>query len=675
MDDTTQGGKRIRLLSMVRTDVPAPHAVRTVDPIPVASGDGEWYLENISCQYACPAMTDVARYIAHIASEDYDSAYAINIEDNVFPGLLGRVCARPCEPACRRGRVDKPIAICYLKRVAADNRKKNGPPARLPWTKKQRVAVVGAGPAGLACARDLAYQGYEVVVFEALSVAGGMFTAGIPAWRLPRDICKQEIDDYFAAIGVEIRLNTRIGRDISVTQLREEFDAVYLGAGTQKPQVMGMPGEDLDGVYQGLGFMERVNLGPLPRVGRRVAVIGGGFTAMDCSRSSLRMGAEKVFVVYRRSRNEMLIYDEEAREAEHEGIDFHFLVQPIEVLSNDGNTVSGLKCIKNRLGEPDASGRRRPIAIEGSEFVLDVDMVIAATGQNADASWIPKEMGVKLTRDGRPIVDPVTWMTDSPGLFAGGDYTAGARNLISAIADGKKAAASIDQYLRGEVDQISYKAKFDFVPHLEKVSDYWDGVAREIQADQDIKVKLVTPQDATIRVSNVPASVWSSEAMRRRLMVGDDYVAIDRQDMPGLDLPKRWDLNHEVELGFDRAPAFEEAKRCLQCQLNIFLDGPNCILCNGCVDVCPTKVISMVSTDRVASVDGDEQHPLLTETKRWRASAAMLIDEDLCIRCGLCIYRCPTNCITMQHYEPEFQKVATIPLQSIKMLQPAGTKP
>jgi ferredoxin len=421
--------------------------------------------------------------------------------------------------------------------------------------------------------------------------------------------------------------------------------------------------------------MERVNLGPLPRVGRRVAVIGGGFTAMDCSRSSLRMGAEKVFVVYRRSRNEMLIYDEEAREAEHEGIDFQFLVQPIEVVSNDGKTVSGLKCVKNRLGEPDASGRRRPIAIEGSEFILDVDMVIAATGQNADASWVPTEMGVKVTRDGRVIVDPVTWMTDCPGLFAGGDYTAGARNLISAIADGKKAAASIDQYLRGEEDKISFGAKFDFVPHLENVSDYWDGVARDIQTDQDAKVKVVTPQDASIRMSNVPASVWSSEAMRRRLMVGDDYVAIDRQDMPGLQLPSRWDLNHEVELGFDRAPAFEEAKRCLQCQLNIFLDGPNCILCNGCVDVCPTKVISMVSVDRVGSIDGNPSHPLLEQTKGWRASAAMLIDEDLCIRCGLCIYRCPTNCITMQHYEPQFQKVSTIPLQSIKVLQPAGSKP
>jgi len=663
----------MRLLSMVRSDVPAPHAVRTVEPMPVASGDGEWFLENISCQYACPAMTDVARYIAHIASEDYEAAYQVNLEDNIFPGLLGRVCARPCEPACRRGRVDDPIAICYLKRVAADYRKKHGARTRLPITKKQQVAVVGAGPAGLACARDLALLGYKVVVYEALPVAGGMFTAGIPAWRLPRDICHEEIDDYFAEIGVEIRLNMKIGRDVTLNQLVEEYDSVYLGAGTQKSQRMHIPGEEFEGVFQGLEFMERVNLGPLPRMGRRVAVIGGGFTAMDCSRSSLRMGADHVYVVYRRSRNEMLIYEEEAREAEHEGIDFQFLVQPIEVVSYDGKTVGGLKCVRNRLGEPDASGRRRPIAIEGSEFVLDVDTVIAATGQNADGSWIPTELGVKVTRDGRPVVDPDTWMTDCPGLFAGGDFTAGARNLISAISDGKKAAASIDQYLRGEVDQLAFTARFDFVPHLEKVSDYWDGVAEEIDQDQQRKTKIVTPQDATIRASRVPASVWSSEAMRRRLMIGDDYVMIDRQAMPGLDLERRWDLNHEVELGFERGPAFEEAKRCLQCQLNIFLDGPNCILCNGCVDVCPTKVIKMVSLDKVAEVDGEANHPLIAQTQRWRAGAAMLIDEDLCIRCGLCIYRCPTNCITMQHYEPEFKKVATIPLVSIKRLQPAGT--
>ena len=674
MDETTQNGRRIRLLSMVRSEFPAPHATRTIDPIPVSSGDAEWYLENISCQYACPAMTDVARYIAHIASEDYDSAYDINLEDNVFPGLLGRVCARPCEAACRRGRVDEPIAICYLKRVAADYRKRKGLPTRAPRTKNRRVAVVGAGPAGLACARDLCFLGYEVVVYEALSVAGGMFTAGIPAWRLPRDICKEEIDDYFASIGVEIRLNSPIGKDLPLTKLVDEYDAVYLGAGTQKPQTVGMKNENIEGVYPGLAFMERVNLGPLPRVGRRVAVIGGGFTAMDCSRSSLRMGAEKVYVLYRRSRSEMLIYEEEAREAEHEGIEFQFLVQPLEVLSNDGKTVSGLRCIRNRLGEPDASGRRRPIPIEGSEFDIELDMVIAATGQNADGSWIPQELGVKTTRDGRPVVDSVTWMTDCPGLFAGGDYTSGARNLISAIADGKKAAASIDQYLRGERDEISYKARFDFVPHLENVSDYWYGIEQEIRDDQDSKATIVTPQDAAIRASRVPASVWSSEAMRRRLMVGDDYVLIDRQSMPGLDLQRRWDLNHEVELGFERGPAYEEAKRCLQCQLNIFLDGPNCILCNGCVDVCPTKVLSMVSLDRIGSVDADQSHPILAQTEKWPAGAAMLMDEDLCIRCGLCIYRCPTNCITMQHYEPEFKKVATIPLESIKMRQPVGPK-
>ncbi|MGH2459344.1 MAG: FAD-dependent oxidoreductase [Chloroflexota bacterium] len=679
MDDLNESSRRVRLLGLVKADVPAPHANRIIDPVAINSGDAEWYMENISCQWACPAMTDIARYIAHIASEDYDSAYEINLEDNVFPGLLGRVCARPCEPACRRGRIDKPIAICRLKRVAADYRKQHGPPGRVPLTRNRRVAVVGAGPAGLACARDLCLQGYEVVVYEALAVAGGMFTAGIPAWRLPRDVCYEEIDEYFAAIGVDIRLNQRIGKDLPLTKLLDEYHAVYLGAGTQKSQMLRIPGEELDGVFHGLEFMESVNIGPIPRIGRRVAVIGGGFTAMDCSRSSLRMGAEKVYVLYRRTAHEMLIEPDEAREAEFEDVEFQFLVSPLEVLTNDGKSVSGLRCIKNRLGEPDASGRRRPIPIEGSEFDVEVDMILAATGQNSDASWIPAELGVKLTRDGRPVVDPETWMTDCPGLFAGGDFTAGARNLISAIAEGKQAAASIDQFLRGERDQISYKARFDFVPHLDNVSDYWDGVSRDIQRDQDQKTTVVTSERATLRVSMVPASVWSSDAMRRRLMVGDDYVLVDRQEVPEIEREARWDLNHEVETGFEKDSAYEEAKRCLQCQLNIFLDGPNCILCNGCVDVCPVKVISMVTLDKLESLDGDANHPVLQETKKWRAGAAMLMDEDLCIRCGLCIYRCPTNCITMQHYEPELKKVGStplqvIPLREIKTLEPVGSK-
>ena len=316
--------ERMRLLGLVRSEARVGHAERQALPYHLNTGDNEWFLENISCQYACPAYTDVARYIAHIAAEDYETSYQINLEDNVIPGILGRVCARPCEPACRRGRLDEPIAICWLKRVAADYRGEWTPPERPPRTSTKSVAVVGAGPTGIAAARDLAKLGYGVTVYESLPVAGGMLTAGIPEWRLPRDLCKREIDDYLAALGVDIRLSTPIGlgtwpgaekvndNAIPLDTLMGRHDAVLLATGTQKPQEMDIEGEDygnVHGLYPGLWFMEQVNLHQRPEVGKRVAVIGGGFTAMDCSRSSLRMGAEKVYVLYRRSRNEMLVYE------------------------------------------------------------------------------------------------------------------------------------------------------------------------------------------------------------------------------------------------------------------------------------------------------------------------------------------------------------------------------
>ncbi len=663
--------ERMRLMALVRSEAPVGHAERAAAPYNLQTGDSEWFLANISCQYACPAYTDVARYIAHIAAEDYESSYQINLEDNVIPGILGRVCARPCEPACRRGRLDEPIAICWLKRVAADYRGPWTPPPAPPRTHDKTVGVVGAGPTGIAAARDLAKLGYGVTIYESLPVAGGMLTAGIPEWRLPRDLCKREIDDYLAALGVEIRLSTPIGFGnwpgaeavnpdaIPLEELMQQHAAVLIGAGTQDPQEMEIPGEDyeaVDGLYPGLWFMERVNLHQHPEVGKRVAVIGGGFTAMDCSRSSLRMGAEKVYVLYRRSRNEMQVYDEEAREAEIEGVDFRFLVSPVEILT-DGGHVVGLKCIRNRLGEPDASGRRAPVPIPGSEFVLELDTVIAATGQNSDPTWAIPSVPFKLNRRNRPEVNPVTWMTSVPGLFAAGDFVAGARNLISCIGEGQKAAIAIDQYLRGidtAANPVQLQADFALVPYLDYVSDYHLDVTRELtQWAEAETVRAETAPDATVRMSWQPISIWTADTMQRRLVDGDDYDAVPRQHMPMLPLGERYNLETEVELGFYQEEAFQEAKRCLQCQLNIFVDGDNCILCNACVEVCPTNVIHMADMDLIDSVNGKPDEPRLLEAKNWRHGAAMIMDEYLCIRCGLCAQICPTNCITMQHYEPK----------------------
>jgi ferredoxin len=296
------------------------------------------------------------------------------------------------------------------------------------------------------------------------------------------------------------------------------------------------------------------------------------------------------------------------------------------------------------------------VPIPGTEFIMDVDTVVAATGQASDVSWLD-EAGVKVSRRRRPEVDPVSWMTSVPGVFAAGDFVAGARNLITAIGEGHKAAIGMDQYLRGvkpDDDKVTLRAEFALVPYQDAVSDYHLDVTRSLEAwAETATLRQEYPQDAAVRMSWQPISIWTADTMQRRLVDGDDYDAVERQEMPMLPVDERFDnLVTEVELGFTHGEAFQEAKRCLQCQLNIFVDGDNCILCNACVEVCPTNVIHMTDLDLIESVNGNPYEPRLMEAKGWKAGAAMIMDENLCIRCGLCSQICPTNCITMQHYEP-----------------------
>jgi NADPH-dependent glutamate synthase beta subunit-like oxidoreductase len=564
----------------------------------------DWYQTNIPCQVGCPAHTDVSTYIGLISQARFDEAYLLNRKANVVPGVLGRTCARPCEPVCRRNKIDgKPIAICWLKRAAADHREYRHHAERPPVTRDKKVAVIGAGSAGLAAARDLCEMGYPVTVYDEYPTAGGVMVNGIPVWRLPRNVTREECDEYMADIGVEVHYNTRVGRDIQLTDLLKQYDAVYIAAGCYSPKPMTgpdnkiIPGADLKGVIDGIRLLAKTNYGEPAYIGKRVAVLGSGFTAMDCCRTSIRFGAEKVYVMYRRSKEEMPSDEYEVNEAMAEDVEFQYLVYQTAVLSKDGVHASGVRFVRCKLGDPDAGGRRRPIPVPGTEFEIEVDTVIAAFGQDSDPSWIrAKELDLEVDRYGVPLVDRETWMTSYPGLFAGGDFTDGSRNLISAIGDGRDAAGAINRYLGG-VDKPAEPAEEIELP------DY------------------------------------------RRGMV-DDYESIPFANIPSLPKKQRYSNTRETETGYTPEEAVVQARRCLQCQLNIMIDPSICILCSGCVDICPYDCISMEGLSRV--VKGDPMH---AGTETWRGGADMIIDEEKCIRCGLCIVRCPTDAISMVQFE------------------------
>jgi NADH-quinone oxidoreductase subunit F len=399
------------------------------------------------CQNACPAGVNVPGYAALIAAGRTRDAYNLIRKDNPFPAICGRVCTHPCESKCRRAMLDEPIAIMDLKRYAADyvlNSEEPFNELRFP-SKGKSVGIIGAGPSGLTCGYYLARLGYDVTIYEAAPVAGGMLALGIPEYRLPRDILDQEIR-IVEQTGVKILLNTEVGKDITFEQLRKKHDAVYIATGTQMPNEMGIQGEDLEGVYYGLDFLRDVNCGKEVKVGRKVAVIGGGSTAMDAARVAVRLGAEEVHIFYRRSRQDMPADEREIEEGLEEGIVLHTMTNPIE-LKGCGK-VEKMRCIELKPGRFDNSGRRRTEPIEGSEFEMEFDMVIPAVSQRSDLPFINKDE-VELTSWGTFVVDMENQMTKLPGVFAGGDVVRGPDTVIWAIADGKKAAKAIDIYLGG----------------------------------------------------------------------------------------------------------------------------------------------------------------------------------------------------------------------------------
>jgi NADH-quinone oxidoreductase subunit F len=478
------------------------------------------------CQHTCPVGINIPKYVAQVLDGKYLEAVNTIRERNPFPAICGRICHHPCEGRCRRGELDESVAIRALKRFAADwyfdHVDELPQPEPFPQTHRQKVAVVGAGPTGLSCAYFLAQMGYPVTVFEALPIGGGMLSVAIPDFRLPREVIEKEVN-YIARRGVEIKYNTPINTNFTIDDIKKKgFEAVFIAAGAQRSQSIGIPGEveDIQGFYYGLRFLRDVKIGRPVRVGRTVAVIGGGNVALDSSRAALRLGAEEVSIFYRRSREEMTVTEVEYDQTLAEGIQVNFLVSPTRIVSNDWK-VTGLQCVRMRLGEPDASGRRRPIPISGSEFLAPADTVIAAVGQAPDLSFLLPDSALERTRWERLAVDENRLATNVPGVFAGGDFVSGPGMVIDAIAAGRRGALAIDKYLRRDTSRVEM---YDLKPSV---------IEEEIRKEEE-------------------EETWEPQF---------------RPEIPHLPLSQRKDSFKEIELAFPEEKARQEAKRCLRCDL------------------------------------------------------------------------------------------------------------
>ena len=416
--------------------------------------DASWLQCNIECQEACPVGTNCRGYLNLAAEGRFEEGYILAREPNPVAAMCSYVCSAPCERACRRGDIDRPLAIRAMKRFLVEWHQAAGIPDEIPQItpRDTKVAMVGAGPSGIAVARELAVAGHQVTVFDELPYGGGTMLIGVPAFRLPREAIEMDLR-LLERLGVRFRYGVRVGRDITFEQLMEQYDSVAICAGAMDPVPLDVPGGDLEGIQYGVEYMKKANLGEPLTVGQDVVVIGGGYTAMDCSRTSLRYGAANVTIAYRRTRSELVVDEEELGETEREGVHMEFLVSPVEILGDENGHIRAVKFVRNRLGEPDATGRRAPVPIEGSEFEVKADTVIPAVSQAADNTFLPVESKFEINR-GRVRVDPGTYATNVRGVFACGDFVTGPTTLIEAAGHGKKCAYAVDRYLSGrsEVD-------------------------------------------------------------------------------------------------------------------------------------------------------------------------------------------------------------------------------
>jgi formate dehydrogenase beta subunit len=574
--------------------------------------DPDYFHKVVDCQWACPAHTPVPEYIRLIADGRYADAYMVNWNSNVFPGILGRTCDRPCEPACRRGRVEEePVAICRLKRVAADY--KGDVSGRMPEPPAarngKRVACVGAGPASLATARDLAAAGYEVVVYDSAAKGGGFIRSQIPKFRLPESVIDEEVG-YITALGVETRYNTYVSSLKSL--LGEGYDAIFVGSGAPRGRDLDLPGrqESAANIHIGIDWLSSVSFGHITSVGCRVLVLGGGNTAMDCCRSARRLGGAEVKVVVRSGFEEMKASPWEKEDAIGEDIPIINFHVPKSFEHKNGK-LTGMTFEVVRA-EYDDKGRRKLVPTGEPDVLMPCDDVLVAVGQENAFPWIEKDIGIEFDRWGMPKVNDETFQSTNPAVFFGGDAAFGPKNIIWAVAHGHQAAISIDKFCQG----------------------------------QDVAQRL--PPMTTLVSQKMGIHEWSY----------DNDVAIDlRYKVPHKEKAAALsDITAEVELGFDRAMAFKEAQRCLNCDVQTVFAPKLCIECDACVDICPVDCITFAPDGEEGELRARLSAPAENLTQALyvadglKTGRIMAKDEDVCLHCGLCAERCPTGAWDMQRF-------------------------
>ena len=583
---------------------------------PTDIGQPDYFHKVVDCQWACPAHTPVPEYIRLIAAGRYSDAYMVNWESNVFPGILGRTCDRPCEPACRRGRVEdgksrEPVAICRLKRVAADYKDDIRERLPKPVAKKngKRVALVGAGPASLTVARDLAPLGYDVTVFDGEQRAGGMIRSQIPKFRLPESVIDEEVG-YVLNLGVDFRAGERVESLKSL--LTQGYDAVFVGSGAPRGRDLDLPGrkEAAKNIHIGIDWLSSVSFGHIDKIGRRVIVLGGGNTAMDCCRSSRRLGGDDVKVIVRSGFEEMKASPWEKEDAQHEGIPILNFLVPKEFKHENGR-LTGMVFEKVKAVIDD-QGRRKLVNAGEPDQTFECDDVLIAVGQENAFPWIERDIGLAFDKWGMPVVGKTTMQSTLPNVFFGGDAAFGPKNIIWAVAHGHEAAVSIDRFLAGE----------------------------------DVAVR--PPPLVNLMSQKMGIHEWSydnaiSNDLRFKVPLKDIKLALKN-------------IKVEVELGFDVKMAYKEAERCLNCDVQTVFSASQCIECDACVDICPMDCITFTADGEEAELRKHLTAPALNLAQDLyigtglKTGRIMAKDEDVCLHCGLCAERCPTGAWDMQKF-------------------------